>query len=165
MAENHVFLYCAERSMSGSVAMPPQVWKIRCWCEQCACASGSDSGGAIVAVAHPTKATLFSIILSISGNSHRDIRSFFCPLFCRSSIVKQSRRHGGLWWAYPTQTKLQAPQNWIVKKYKLVEFLAIFRMSSHLHKRKAPTQDCKAPLLKTFWRRFYCEVAYTSSLL
>jgi len=34
-----------------------------------------------------------------------------------------------------------------MKHYKSVEFLSIFRMSSPPHKRKAP-------LLKTFWRRF-----------
>jgi len=27
-------------------------------------------------------------------------------------------------------------------------------MSRPPHKRKAPPQNCKAPLLKTFWRRF-----------
>jgi len=25
-------------------------------------------------------------------------------------VPDQSRRHGGLWWAYPPQTKLQAPK-------------------------------------------------------
>jgi len=27
-------------------------------------------------------------------------------------------------------------------------------MLTPTHKRKAPPQNCKAPLLKTFWRRF-----------
>jgi len=43
-----------------------------------------------------------------------------------------------------------------MKHYKSKEILSIFRMSSLLHKRKAP-------LLKTFWRRFRAHFKYTAA--
>jgi len=42
-----------------------------------------------------------------------------------------------------------------MKHYKSAEFLSIFRILSPLHKRKSHPQKRKAPLLKTFWRRFW----------
>jgi len=61
----------------------------------------------------------------------------------------QSRRHGGALVVLASQTKFQAPPNWNVKHYKLVEFWLIL-CQAHPHKRKAPPQNRKAPLLKTF---------------
>ena len=63
-----------------------------------------------------------------------------------AAVGMQSRRHGGL----APQTKLQDPSNWIMKPYKSVEFLSNFRISSPLNRHKAP-------LFKTFWRRFCTE--------
>ena len=53
------------------------------------------------------------------------------------------------------QTKLQAPQNWNMKKYKLVEFLSIWNGELSPHERKAPSHKRKAPLLTTSWLRFW----------
>jgi len=48
-----------------------------------------------------------------------------------------------------------APSNIHMKLYKSVEFLPIFSVSSH----PAPTHS---PLLKTFWRRFWCKHTVSS---
>jgi len=42
-----------------------------------------------------------------------------------------------------------------MKHYKSVEFLSIFRVSNPLAQTQRPPQKGKAPLLKTFWRRFW----------
>jgi len=48
-----------------------------------------------------------------------------------------------------------------MKHYKSVEFLLIFECQSPPHKPKYPLQKCKeAPLLKTFWRRFWSSVDF-----
>jgi len=60
---------------------------------------------------------------------------------------KQSRRHGGLWWAYPPN-KLPSPSNWNMNHYKSVGFS--YMWSPHAQK--------QSPLLKTFWRRFWLQV-------
>ena len=44
-----------------------------------------------------------------------------------------------LWWAYPTETKLQTPPNWNIKHYKLVEFL------SNLNVKPPPRTNLKPP--------------------
>jgi len=59
----------------------------------------------------------------------------------------QYRRHEGFWWAQPPQTKLQAPQieTWnTIDQWRFGQFLECH----------APPHKRKAPLLKTFWRRF-----------
>jgi len=43
-----------------------------------------------IAPIKPAKATLFTMILYNSQNSIRDVRSFGLPLFCQSSVVKNS---------------------------------------------------------------------------
>jgi len=50
--------------------------------------------------------------------------------------------------------KAPSPPNWNMKRYKPVEFLSIFRMSSHPAQTQTLPQKRKAPLLKSFWRRF-----------
>ena len=46
IAVSHIVAYCVKRSMSESLTMLPQVWKMHCWCEaerdQCATASSRD---------------------------------------------------------------------------------------------------------------------------
>jgi len=53
---------------------------------------GRIHGGAIGAIApsKPMKVTSFTMILYNSVNSIRDIRPFFRPLFCHSSVVKST---------------------------------------------------------------------------
>jgi len=48
-----------------------------------------------------------------------------------------------------------SPPNWNMKHYKLVEFLSNLNAKPPLHERKAPSPKRKAPLLTTFWRRFW----------
>jgi len=48
-----------------------------------------------------------------------------------------------------------------MKLYKSVEFLSIFKMSSPSAQTQSPPQKCKAPLLKTFWRRFWGVVYFS----
>jgi len=42
-----------------------------------------------------------------------------------------------------------------MKHYKLVEFSSILYVKPPLHERKATPHKCKAPVLTTFWRRFW----------
>jgi len=46
-----------------------------------------------------------------------------------------------------------------MKHYKSVEILSILECQAPPHKPKAPAQKRKAPLLKTFWRRFCSDVS------
>ena len=71
-------------------------------------------------------------------------------------LSNQSRRHGGAFGDL-APNKTPSPPNWNMKHYKSVECSSIFRMSSPTHKPKSPPQKRKAPLLKTFWRRFCAE--------
>jgi len=48
------------------------------------------------------------------------------------------------------QTKLQAPQNWNMKHYKLVEFFVKLNVKPPLHERKALPHKCKAPYWPIF---------------
>jgi len=69
------------------------------------------------------------------------------PCWCLDLLISwQSRSHGGFGEHIPPN-KASGSLNWNVKHYKSVEFLSIFRMSSH------PAEP-QSPLLKTFWRRF-----------
>jgi len=43
-----------------------------------------------------------------------------------------------LWWAYPPQTRLQAPPNCNMKHYKLVEFLSNVIVKPHCTNEKPP---------------------------
>jgi len=62
----------------------------------------------------------------------------------------QSRRHGGLLWAWPPQTKLQAPPKWNMKHYKSVEFSSIFRVSSSLAQTQCPHAETQSPPIENF---------------
>jgi len=42
-----------------------------------------------------------------------------------------------------------------MKHYKSMEFLLNLNVKPSLHKRQAPPHKSKAPLMTTFWRRFW----------
>jgi len=69
-------------------------------------------------------------------------------------LVPSPRGDFGSW---PPQTKLQAPPNWNMTHYKPVEFLSVFRMSSPPEQTHSLPTETQSPLLKTFWRRFWCK--------
>jgi len=45
-----------------------------------------------------------------------------------------------------------------MKRYKSIEFLSIFKMSSSPTQTRSPLKKHKALLLKTFWQRFWCNI-------
>jgi len=61
----------------------------------------------------------------------------------------------GCFWGLTPQTKLQAPPNWNMKHYKSFVFCHFLKRGDPPYKPKDPPQKRKAPLLKTFWRRFW----------
>jgi len=63
-------------------------------------------------------------------------------------IQEQSRRHVGDLVSLVPQTKLQAPKNWNMKHYKLVECSSNLNVKPPLHKRKAPPTNVKP----SYWR-------------
>ena len=93
--------------------------------------------------------TLYSCITPIAQMSRKS-----CYLRATASgcwllfSINQPRRHGGFGGLSHPQTKLQAPPNWNMKHYKLVEFLSNLNV-------KSPLNERTAPLLTTFWRRFW----------
>jgi len=70
--------------------------------------------------------------------------------------VSQSRHHGGFSGLSPPN-KVPSPPNWNVKHYRW-NFGKFYNVKSPPHKHKALPQNCKALLLKTFWRRFWSEL-------
>jgi len=58
----------------------------------------------------------------------------------------QSRRHGGALVVLAPQKKFQAPPNWNVKHYKLVEFWLILCQAPHTNAK--PPAEHKAPYWK-----------------
>jgi len=75
-------------------------------------------------------------------------KPFVCILIKPICLQISPIAPGGFVGLSPHKTKLQAPPNENMKHYKSVKFMSNFGMSCHLHKHKAP-------LLKTFWQRFY----------
>jgi len=70
----------------------------------------------------------------------------------------------GFWGLTPTNKAPRLP-NWNMKHYKSVEILPIFRVSSPPAQAQSPQQKRKAPLLKTFWRRFWLYWSNRSGIL
>jgi len=62
------------------------------------------------------------------------------------------------------QTKIQAPPNYNMKHYKLVEFLSKLNVKPPWPKRKVPPHKRKALLLTTFWQRFCLIVRYNNKI-
>ena len=67
----------------------------------------------------------------------------------------QSRRHGGGFGGLAPPNKAPSPPKLKHEHYKSVEILSILECLAPPHKPKALPQKRKAPLLKTFWRRFW----------
>ena len=90
------------------------------WCLFVGCRSGSRGDDL-----KSTKVTFFTMILYNSDNSIRDIRSFWRPLFCHSSIVKYTSCLLQLWtrnetWL-PNITEIAPPKltGWILPWWDL----------------------------------------------
>jgi len=64
----------------------------------------------------------------------------------RTWSEQQSRRHGELWWTYPPQTKLQAPQIEIWNTISQWNFCQIWMSSPPCANVKTPTQSLSLPI-------------------
>jgi len=118
-----------------------------------------------------TSVTYVNVQRSVCNAENRESTVTCCDrvsqaCFCRlTSAVQrwgQFRRHRGALVGLDPRNKAPSPSNWNMNHYTSVEFLFSFRMSSPPHKRKTTPQKRKAPLLKTFWRRFWMRVNQTS---
>jgi len=67
----------------------------------------------------------------------------------------QSRCQGEAFRGLDPPNKTPSPPNSNMKHYKSIKILSMFRVSSPpAQTQSPPPKKCKAPLLKTFWRRF-----------